>query len=184
MVRERIEINRVEVDFVEMDILNRVHIERYCAVRKFCEGVVLDVGCGCGYGSYLIAKNPDVKGVVGVDVNESAVLEAGVEFSSGRVTFVAQNLNNIGGCYDVLVALEIVEHLERPKELNDLFMRSKAKRLVVSYPTKKTTHYNPYHFHDFEVIDIVSLFNGKCVRNFDVGVDCKVMVFEKEDSND
>ena len=51
-VRERIYLDRSKLEEFEIDILNRRHIERYAMVRQWLWGKVLDVSCGCGYGTY------------------------------------------------------------------------------------------------------------------------------------
>ena len=59
--KQRIYLNRETVDSLEDQILISRHLERYALVRQFLYGKVLDIACGVGYGSYLLAKNPDVK---------------------------------------------------------------------------------------------------------------------------
>lgn len=72
-VREQIFIEKNELDKIELDILNRRHIERYAMLRQFCKGLVLDASCGCGYGTNIISKNPDVKKVIGLDINTESI---------------------------------------------------------------------------------------------------------------
>jgi hypothetical protein len=56
------------------------------------------------------------------------------------------------------VCIETIEHLKNPIELVDLFRRLNVDEAIITYPSRKTTHYNPYHFHDFSIEDIKSLF--------------------------
>jgi hypothetical protein len=70
---ERLYININETEKLERDISIRRSIEKYLMIRQWCYGNVLDFACGCGYGSYLISKNPDVKKVYGIDNNITAI---------------------------------------------------------------------------------------------------------------
>ncbi|NKB43956.1 MAG: hypothetical protein GKS03_06710 [Alphaproteobacteria bacterium] len=57
---ERLFIPRDQVETLEKDILLRRHVERYAVARQFVYGTVVDLACGCGYGTHILAKNPDV----------------------------------------------------------------------------------------------------------------------------
>ena len=48
----------------------RIHLERYeFAARHLCGEQVLDMACGCGYGSALLAERHPDKQVTGVDID-------------------------------------------------------------------------------------------------------------------
>ena len=45
--------------------------------------------------------------------------------------------------------------------------RNRINHVVLTYPSKKTTHYNPYHLYDFKLQDILNLFSKfTCYRHF------------------
>jgi len=158
-VRERIYLTGEELDRMELDIMNRRHIERYGIIRQYCSGVVMDVACGCGYGSYLISKNPDVEDVIAFDQEQEAIEWAQVNFGHGKVQFKQSTIKQFNMEADMVVAFEIIEHLHKPKQLIDLIERSNAIKALISFPTKKTTHYNPHHYHDFDKCDIIGMFS-------------------------
>jgi 2-polyprenyl-3-methyl-5-hydroxy-6-metoxy-1,4-benzoquinol methylase len=178
---ERIILDKQQVEQIEQDMLIRRHIERYALVRQFLYGRVLDAACGVGYGSYLLAKNPDVDTICGVDCDEESIVFAKENYEDGKIHFECSAINNITGDYDFLVSLETIEHLSEPKELADLAQRCNVKEMIVSYPTKKTTHYNKYHLWDFDASDIKYIFsNYECINEIQNG-DSNIMHFIKRE---
>lgn len=168
MILERIEITKSYVDDIESDILYRRHIERYCLARKFLFGNVLDVACGVGYGSYLISKNPDILSVDGYDINTTAIEHADRNFSRDNINFFNMDMKSIDGKYDCLLSLETIEHLDDPRELEELARRCGVKEILLSFPNKKTTHYNRYHKWDIDISDIQIVFsNYHIIETFD-----------------
>lgn len=164
-VLERIILNKEMVDKLETDILIRRHIERYALVRKYVFGKVIDVACGVGYGTYLMAKNPDVQEILGVDCNEESIQMAKENYEGARIKFCHSRIEDIEEKCDVLISLETIEHLEDPKVLGELAIKCGAKEVIVSFPHKKTTHYNKYHLWDIEEADVKFIFEGyECIN--------------------
>ena len=157
--QQRIYLNQETVDSLENQILIGRHLERYALVRQFVYGNVLDIACGVGYGSYLLAKNPDVKRIVGVDGDQEAAEWANDNFSSKNIEFFCDSVEKFCGQFDFLVSLETIEHLKRPAALYDLATRCGVNEVVVSFPHKKTTHYNQYHRWDITSADVVDIFS-------------------------
>lgn len=63
------------------------HVERYVHAAKKVTGNVLDAGCGCGYGSYLLClKNAHVN-VTGVDNSKEAIEYAKKHWQHHRNNF-------------------------------------------------------------------------------------------------
>jgi len=157
-LRERIYIKKNILIEKERDLLDARHIERYAMIRQWCHGVVYDAACGCGYGSYMIGMNPDVDFVLGFDIDKSAIDHAKSEFSCKRVSFNCMSLDKIKKAnVDVLVSLETIEHIKNPLIYSSMISNIKPKEIILSFPSKKTTHYNPHHFHDFKTLDILNL---------------------------
>jgi SAM-dependent methyltransferase len=165
-VVERITISRLEAEAIERDILIRRHIERYAIVRQFAYGRTMDCACGVGYGTHLLAKNADVSKIYGVDSDAVAIAHAQREFRGDKIEFVLGDLDtttlpNI----DFLVSLETIEHLPDPRVLSRLSERCSVQEVMVSFPAKKTTHYNPHHCWDFTVQDILEIFDDFVMIN-------------------
>jgi 2-polyprenyl-3-methyl-5-hydroxy-6-metoxy-1,4-benzoquinol methylase len=101
----------------------------------------------------MISRNPDVTHVTGIDISVEAITFAHECYASGRVSFVLPEIA-FELSADTLVALEIMEHLEDEYAIERIANITGAKDVIVSYPSKKTTHYNPHHFHDFTKEDM------------------------------
>ncbi len=166
---ERIYLNRDSVDEMENMILIGRHLERYALTRQFLWGSVLDIAAGVGYGSYLIAKNPDIEHVHGVDSDPEAVSWATSNFGSERISFSLDTVEKFTGSHDFLVSLETIEHLSDPGELHNLVQRCGIKEAIISFPGKKTTHYNKHHKWDIQPSDVLRLFaNFVCVNQINL----------------
>jgi SAM-dependent methyltransferase len=157
---ERAIITKDDVDAAERDILRRRHIERYMGVAQYAYGTVLDCASGSGFGSYLLAKKSDVAHVHAIDADTTAIETARQQFGSDKITFHAINMQDFTLPADFLVSLETIEHLEDPTVLADLCDRCGVQEAVLSYPSKKSTHYNRFHKWDFVPQDIVDIFPG------------------------
>ncbi|OON99169.1 MAG: hypothetical protein ATN35_01975 [Epulopiscium sp. Nele67-Bin004] len=156
--QERIIVNKQSIDYMEEDIIVRRGLERYMYARQFVYGKVLDIASGVGYGSYLLAKNPDVIKVVGVDKSEKAISIGEANFANEKVTFVLGSPETIKETFDVLCCLETIEHLPNTSILPKLVDDCGIQEIVLSFPHKKTTHYNPHHLWDITQEDVIRLF--------------------------
>ncbi|SAK53535.1 class I SAM-dependent methyltransferase [Caballeronia ptereochthonis] len=102
-----------------------IHIARYLTAKDLCSGrKVLDIACGEGYGSWLMAEW-GAQSVLGVDVSPEAVAAANKRFSNERVRFVAspgEQLTQITQeqKFDLIVSLETIEHVDDP----ELFLKN------------------------------------------------------------
>ncbi|TSC63503.1 MAG: hypothetical protein Athens041674_70 [Parcubacteria group bacterium Athens0416_74] len=157
-VVERYDITREEFEQYERQVLIQEHLKRYGSIRRFCYGDVLDFATGCGYGAYMVAGNPDVQSVVAVDNNERAIAWAKEHFSHPKIEYKIADALKVEGRFDTLVCLETIEHIKETNVVPDIVKRCAIDNIIVSFPDKKTTHYNPHHFHDFVRQDIVDLF--------------------------
>ncbi len=157
-VVERYNLTFDEFKQIEKQVLVQEHLKRYGSIRRFCFGKVLDFACGCGYGSYMLALNPDVKSVTAIDISEEAIDWAKMHFSHPNITYKIADARKVTGSFDTLVCLETIEHLKDTKIVPEIVERCKVQNVIVSFPDKKTTHYNQHHFHDFVRQEIVDLF--------------------------
>lgn len=158
-VVERIGMTRAEAESIERDILVRRHIERYAIVRQFAYGRTVDCACGVGYGTHLLAKNSDIDRIYGVDNGAEAIAHARREFGGDKIEFVQSDIETLTiPDVDFLVSLETIEHLPDPRALHAFAQRCGVQELIVSFPSKKTTHYNPHHYWDLTVQDVVEVF--------------------------
>jgi ubiquinone/menaquinone biosynthesis C-methylase UbiE len=154
---------RVIPGLVDPNLFNE-HMARYRFAARFAAGaVVLDAGCGSGYGSAeLSSLTGHAASVVGVDLSAEAVRHATNTFGGPGVRFLqarCEALPFADGAFDLVVAFEVIEHLEKWRE-----MLAEARRvlrpagmLLVSTPnkayyaeTRAAAGPNPFHVHEFE----------------------------------
>lgn len=79
---------------------------------------LLDVGCGGGLFSNIAAKRGHE--VTGIDLSESSLHVAKKHDATGKVNYIhasAYELPFSGGSFDVVTALDILEHVESPRRL-------------------------------------------------------------------
>jgi len=179
-VRERIYLTKDKLKEIEIDILNRRHIERYAMIRQWLWGNVIDVSCGCGYGTYLVSNNPDITGIIGIDISEEAIEWANNNFITDNCLFLKQKIEDFDVKADVLLSIETIEHLEDPHILNELAERTQVSEVFISYPSKKTTHYNKHHYRDFIDDEIIRIFtNFKLVDAIDLHREVRILKLQR-----
>ncbi len=134
-----------------------LHVARYrFAAGQLRPGRVLDLACGVGYGSAILAERSDVE-VLGVDLSEHAVASARRRYGSApgqvRLEFrVADALEfQDARGFDSIVSLETLEHVPDPGRLIERFagLLRPGGTLIASVPTTPSTDLNPHHLHDF-----------------------------------
>lgn len=145
---------------VDVDLLNE-HMARYTFAARLARGKrVLDAGCGAGYGSAELAAV--ALSVAGVDVAPEAIGFAREHYRLPNLEFEQASciaLPHPDGCFDLVVAFEVIEHLENWREflLEARRVLAPGGQLIVSTPNK--LYYtesrgaegaNPFHVHEFE----------------------------------
>jgi SAM-dependent methyltransferase len=145
---------------VDPDLFNE-HLARYLFASRIAGGRrVLDAGCGTGYGAAELARA--AREVVGIDISQEAVDYARTHYAAANLRFDRSSCLEIpaaGGAFGLVVAFEIIEHLEDWRA----FLREVARvlapdgRFLVSTPNK--VYYgearaelgpNPFHVHEFD----------------------------------
>lgn len=176
-VLERIMISKEQVVRIEEEIRFHEHLRRYAAVRRFCYGRVLDFASGCGYGSHILSANPDVDIVVGVDKDIEAIKWADKEFHNAKTDFKCVDIEDVCEKFDTLVSLEAIEHFHDRSIIPRLAKRCDVDNVVLSYPNKKSTNFNPFHVHDFNAQSILDLLTDYlCYHTFVMG-DVQFLLF-------
>jgi SAM-dependent methyltransferase len=145
---------------VDIDLLNE-HMARYTFAARLARGKrVLDAGCGAGYGSAELAVVAE--SVVGIDCSADAVDFAREHYRTPNLRFEQGSctvLPHRAGCFDLVVAFEVIEHLEDWRGFLNEVRRVLADsgQFIVSTPNK--LYYtesrgaegaNPFHVHEFE----------------------------------
>ena len=148
----------------ESGIRSEAHVARYTLAGTHLKPgmVVLDVACGLGYGTAILAAGTGVARVIGVDLSEEAVAYARdnyatlmpqVEFHSGDATqlhFLAD------ATVDAVVSFETLEHLPNPDRLLQEVSRvlKPGGLFIGSVPNlwidEQGRNPVPYHFHIYD----------------------------------
>jgi len=145
---------------VDIDLLNE-HMARYTFAARLARGKrVLDAGCGAGYGSAALAEAAE--SVTGVDIAPEAIDFARAHYQAANLSFEAASITElpfVDASFDLVVAFEVIEHLEDWHGFLTQACRvlAPAGQLIVSTPNKlyytesRGVHgANPFHVHEFE----------------------------------
>lgn len=116
-------------------------------VQRACGPKVLDVGCGSGIGTYLLAQRPETSEVIGLDIADDAISIAlgnlsGVDASIlGKVHLFqgwAESLPWDSGYFDGILLGEVLEHVYDDVQVLDEVFRviRPGGNLLVSVPIR------------------------------------------------
>jgi ubiquinone/menaquinone biosynthesis C-methylase UbiE len=100
---------------------------------------VLDVGCGEGIVTERLARSLRSAGVLGVDADAKHLQEEWRSRSADNLSFAtgsAYDLPFADRSYDLVCALEVLEHLERPREALEEMSRVAGSALLLSVPNE------------------------------------------------
>ncbi len=97
---------------------------------------LLDVGCGEGLVTERLARLTGVP-TVGVDLGDETMREHWESRAGGLLTFASASAYELpfdDGSFDCVAALEVLEHLERPRDALAEMARVAARYLLASVP--------------------------------------------------
>jgi len=153
------------------------HLHRYVMARELAVGkTVLDIACGEGYGSAMIAQV--ARHVIGVDISHDVVKHAAHRYGRSNLEFRTGSCAEIpiaDNSIDLVVSFETIEHHDQHET-----MMAEIKRVlrpdgvfIISSPEKyeysiAPNYSNPFHVkelhrHEFERLMAI---NFKCVAMF------------------
>ncbi len=125
-----------------LDGIRRDHVARYeWAASLLAAGeTVLDVGCGIGYGSHILAER--AAGVVGMDRDTPAIRYAERHYKAPNIAYQVRDVDTLGvgvAPFTTAVCFELLEHVQNPR---DVLLDINAERLLCSVPNE---HVFPWH---------------------------------------
>lgn len=147
------------------DILTR-SLARYHFVAPYSQGIVLDVGCGRGYGFQLIQQHSAQQ--FGLDVSINFLREARAREPARAVVLGSgEKLPFLDGAFNSIIAFEVIEHIQddlaflhdlRRLACNDAFIAiSTPNRLISSGNVTKPL--NPFHMREYVAEEFYALLS-------------------------
>jgi 2-polyprenyl-3-methyl-5-hydroxy-6-metoxy-1,4-benzoquinol methylase len=138
---------------IEVYHLHETHVltkQRYYMALSYCEGKnVLDMACNTGYGSSILAMV--AASVTGYDHEPRCIQFAKKNWERPNVRYVvADALALPPRQFDVVVALEMLEHIEAPFEVTITKLREQLVGggvLIISVPIGEQAEPNGTHCH-------------------------------------
>lgn len=132
----------------------QLHIERYrFAAQNLLPGTVLDIACGVGYGTGILAEKDYVKEAIGVDISHASIDYARERYPGKHISFLCSDALEFkpDHQYDNIVSLETIEHVQDPFRLFDnlVSMLKSGGRLIGSVPITPSVDANPHHRTNF-----------------------------------
>lgn len=130
------------------------HLHRYALTSYFTKDkIVVDLACGEGYGSNLMADH--AKEVTGIDISPNTIESANKKYKKNNLVFKVGSATNTllsDQSIDVVISFETIEHLtEHDKMMNEIKRILKNEGiLIISTPDKQNysdipQYKNPFH---------------------------------------
>ena len=149
---------------IEADLFNE-HLSRYYFAQGFADGrTVLDLGCGVGYGSSILAQS--AFNVTAVDISVEALEYAREHYTSPNLGLVLSECCHLPfeARFDLVVCFELIEHLAEQGALLSEIRRvlKDDGLLLISTPnrvfyTEERHEINPYHTSEFDFLEFKNL---------------------------
>ena len=130
---------------------------------------VVDLACGEGYGSAVLARN--AISVVGVDANPDAFEHARLKYSGPRLSFERTMIELWDGDADCVVFLQTIEHVQDPDavlgRIRELIGRDgvayvSTPNVLTLAPEGEERSGNPWHVKEYRAEE----FRALCERHF------------------
>jgi SAM-dependent methyltransferase len=160
----------------------RRHLVVYEWIARRCAGLrVVDMACGEGYGSEVLARH--AREVTGVDANPEAYEHARLKYTRPGLRFVRNMIELHSEPCDAVVFLQTIEHVKEPERVLAHF-KAMAPVAYVSTPNLLTLapegaekSGNPWHLREYRAtefralcesvydkVDIYGLFHARKLR--------------------
>jgi ubiquinone/menaquinone biosynthesis C-methylase UbiE len=144
------------------------HLHRYAFAQSYVSNkTVLDIACGEGYGSNLLAENAEV--VIGVDIDQLTIDAARSKYTKQNLKFQSGSVTEIplpNNFFDVAISFETIEHTDQHGEMLREIKRVLKKDgiLIISTPDKDyfaqfNTYNNPFHKKELDKKDFSELLH-------------------------
>ena len=139
--------------------------------KKSLNKLVVDAGCGIGYGSYILADF--VEEIIGIEINADAIKKATKYYNKKNIRFINSDIFKFQFTNsDLIVCFEFLEHIKEDEKLIKLFSEF-SKNLLISTPNELIRPHlkpriNPFHFRHYTPEQLERLLNkyGYYIQNW------------------
>lgn len=143
-------------DIPEENYWYRRHLAVYDWIAERVSGLkVVDLACGEGYGSAVLANS--AAEVIGVDANPDAFAHAGAKYSSQNLGFRRELVESFREPVDAVVFLQTIEHIQDPDSLVAGFAGIapvsyiSTPNLLTLAPEGAEKSDNPWHIREYRL---------------------------------
>ena len=152
------------------------HLARYCFATELVRGKqVVDVACGSGYGTLVLAQS-GAERVCGLDVSKEAIAFSRAAHQAPNLSYAiadAQMLAEVGdSIFDVVISFETLEHIRNVHAYLDEMKRilRPGGLFLVSTPDRRITSVlhcflgrpqNPYHVREYTERELLELLSTR-----------------------
>ncbi|CAM3925519.1 class I SAM-dependent methyltransferase [Alkalicoccus chagannorensis] len=148
------------------------HLARYYFALPFAKGRVLDIACGSGYGTKLVAKARKKEGVtaIGADIDEDALQYARGKYYHPQVAYQYGDLLDPAlpetlGTFDTVLSFETIEHVPDDQFALEQLMKLTAPggTLLLSTPFgagREAASHSPFHYFQMTEEEFLHLFDA------------------------
>jgi 2-polyprenyl-3-methyl-5-hydroxy-6-metoxy-1,4-benzoquinol methylase len=148
------------------------HLARYSFSIPYVKGQVLDIACGSGYGTFMIAKacKKVTDQIIGVDVDKKTIEYANKTYNHPLIRYQIEDaispflLEQLGD-FDTILSFETIEHVTNDRQFMDnvFKMLKPGGTLVLSTPFGQGRGKpcgSPFHVHQYTRQEFIELFDA------------------------
>jgi 2-polyprenyl-3-methyl-5-hydroxy-6-metoxy-1,4-benzoquinol methylase len=156
---------------VETDRWWGEHVHRYREALRYIkkQDVVLDIACGTGFGTDIIASHTSGM-VTGGDIDQHAIEDCRRNWKMDNISFEVLDGTCIPyatGHFDIITSFETIEHTTQYAEMVAEFARilKPTGRLILSTPNSRITSpdgkiLNPFHTQEFNYEELLKILSA------------------------
>lgn len=113
---------------------------------------ILDIACGIGYGSYILASNLPDSEITACDISEEALSYASYFYKHKNINYQREDIENchqFSKKFDAIISYETIEHIPNPSKLLQLISKNLSDNgtAFISTPNEQTMPFNSTDFH-------------------------------------
>ncbi|WP_418181138.1 methyltransferase domain-containing protein [Aliarcobacter lanthieri] len=156
----------------KLEEIRKDHLNRYIFASKYIikpNSVVTDGACGVGYGSYVLAQNPNTKIVQSLDISNDALTHAKEYFNNEKIEYKIKNLEDESledlQKADYFISFETIEHLPTPEKYIEKISKAIKDNgaFIGSTPNEETMPFIQqnflFHTRHFTQNDLIEILN-------------------------